>query len=436
MLPIRSFQSRVFVVLLVMGVVPTVAAVATGALAVRELGLAMGTLGPWDAVASSGQALADQAVQAAPGDSSLARAADAHREALSASVRRSRLWALVADRSLDLLPFAALGLVVLLGVMAFLSARWVSGSLARPVEELAGWTQRIARGEPLPPTSTDRDQRVREFARLRTALRGMARELEASRAREVEGARLRAWTEMARRVAHELKNPLTPMRMAATTLAGREEPEVREPAEVLLDEIGRLDTMARAFSQFGRMPDGPPSEVDVGELLDEVARTFDTPGAPVRVSVEEGLPRVRAHYDLLGRAVRNLVSNALEATAEATGGRAGTEGPGGTGGSGGGAARPVELSAYVRDAVVTIAVRDRGPGVPDELLERIWFPETTTKSRGTGLGLATVRQAADAHGGDATVRNRDGGGAEFELRLPVDGAEGTRDPKAPPGAAP
>ncbi|MGD2068850.1 MAG: HAMP domain-containing sensor histidine kinase [Gemmatimonadota bacterium] len=422
MIRIRSFQSRVFAVLLVMALVPTVLALAAGALALGELGSTVGTLGPWDAVAESGLELAEVAVRAAPENEEVAAAARTHRSALSSSLQRSRLWALVSERVRTLLPLAALLAVVLIGGLALVAARWLSRSLARPIHDLVGWTGRIARGEPLPPPEPGAGG-VREFAALRDALRSMAGELEEARRREVEGARLRAWTDMARRVAHEIKNPLTPMRMAAATLARSDDPSTADPAGVLLEEIGRLDEMARTFSQLGRMPEGPRSEVDLVELAQELARHHERPGVAIRVTSSPDLPLVLAHYEVLSRAVRNLLVNALEAvesvdTADAS---------------------EVEIAVEREDGFVRLLVRDRGPGIPEEVLESLWFPDVTTKKRGTGLGLAIVRQAAEAHGGRVAARNRSGGGAELELALPLDrngvpagddDAAGRRDPAA------
>ena len=425
MLHIRSFQRRVFVAILAVALLPAALTLATGTFVLREIVAASGTAGPWDEVARSGRMLLEEVEGVAPRGSDLATAAATHRETLTESTRLSRLYAFVSDRFLRVLPAFAVGLFVMVALLALVAARWLSRQFSRPIEELVGWTGRIGRGEPLPPPGAGDPGGVREFQRLRSALRRMAGELEESRARELESARLRTWTDMARGVAHELKNPLTPMRMAATTVSRVEDPAATDAAEVLLEEIDRLDRMARSFSQLGRMPEGPPSEVDVEELLAGIAELHASERVDVELGVPDELPRILGHYEALERAIRNLVTNAVEAVEAEDGGTVAVE------------ARPVvpDSGPGASPPGVEIRVRDDGPGIPPELLERIWNPEVTTKRRGTGLGLALVRQTIRAHDGEVEAANRPGGGAEFRIFLPLSGPKRARKPEGA-GTAP
>ena len=394
---IRSFQGRIFAAILVVVLLPTAVAVGAGVFTLRSIGTRSGTLGAWDAVAESGQELLDEVDRSGVSDEALRAAADGHRAALSESVRMSRLYVFVAQRFLRVLPLTALVTGLLLSAVAFLAARVLSRGFGGPVAELAGWTELIARGDPLPPEGDGR-KGVEELETLRVALRRMAEELETARQREIENVRMRSWTNLARRVAHEIKNPLTPMRMAASTLGRGKEGAEAEAAKVLLEEIRRLDEMARTFSQYGKLPEGPRSDVDLLELMSSLARQHTTEATPIRVSGEPVL--VSAHYDALERALRNLVANAVEAQD--------------TGGS-------VDITVGADDRSARVLVEDRGPGVPEELKQEIWNPDVTTKHRGTGLGLAIVRQTVAHHGGTVEVRDRDGGGACFEVRLPTGG---------------
>lgn len=407
MVRITSFRSRVFAALLAVAVIPTALALIGGALAVRQVGSTTGTLGPWDAVAESGRTLIDAARAAAPADSAVLRAADSHTEALSASVRQSRLYALVADRAVRLLPWIAVAATLLLSGIAAWVARLLARNFSAPIQELVEWTERIAAGKPLPP---DRGPGtgVREYRVLRRALRTGAARLDTAQREQVESARLRAWTEMARRVAHEIKNPLTPMRMSASALARNDDPKVREAAEILLEEVHRLDDMARSFARFGRPPEGPPADIDLVELSRAVVDVHDSPEVRVHLRAATGIPLVNGHHDVVAQALRNLVVNAVEAISE--------------GASEGASGGEVEVELTLGQGIVRLIVRDDGPGIPEALLDEIWLPDVTTRHKGSGLGLAMVRRAAEIHGGSATARNRPEGGAEFELRWPVDAA--------------
>jgi signal transduction histidine kinase len=395
-LRIRTFQGRIFVAILMVVLVPSAVVVTGGWLALQSTGDIFGTLGPWDAVAESGRDLLNAVDSVGATEPAVRIAAEAHREALSESVRFSRTYALLKDRAMAVLPWATLVVSLLVVGLALFTARRLSTGFGRPIAELVGWTQRIARQEPLPTAAAGGHEKVEELEALRAALRRMAEDLEAGRREAVETARMRSWADLARRVAHEIKNPLTPMRMAAATLARERSGAEAEAAEVLLEEIARLDTMARTFSQYGRMPEGPRSRVDVTELLESLAAQHSSGELPVTVSAETGIC-VDAHFDALERAVRNLLVNAMEA--QEAGGR-------------------VELSASNRDGFVSITVSDGGPGIPDEMLEDVWRPDITTKRHGTGLGLAIVHQTVAAHGGSVEAKNLPGGGAAFTLTLP------------------
>jgi signal transduction histidine kinase len=229
----------------------------------------------------------------------------------------------------------------------------------------------------------------------------MAAELEATRARALEAERVRASVALARGVAHELKNTLTPLKLAVRTL--QQTPQLgaagRESLEVIEAESQRLDALARAFSQFGRPPEGPPSEIDISELLDHLARTHLPPQVERRFHGNPDTPSVNGYYEPLSRAFANLLLNAAEALGDA-------------GGS-------VEIVVdHTPEGEVEIRISDTGPGLPADSADRIWDPDFTTKARGTGLGLSLVRQTIHAHGGRISAADRGGGGAEFRVHLP------------------
>ena len=405
MLRRHSLERRLFGWLLALALVPPLIVLALAlTIGAGSLGW-MGTLGPWDRVGESGRALFTAAAPAAAEDSVLAAALEQHRRELSASLVQARRWSFLGGRIATTLPLLVAVFVVILSAIALWISRRTARQLARPVRDLVHMTELLAAGDPLPPGNPPRRRDVREMRVLRDALRTAAARIEEGRLRALEAERVQAWGEMARRVAHEMKNPLTPLRLAAHRLhrVAGEHVELAEPIEVIEQETARLEELARSFAVLGRPPEGPPSDVDVGELLHTLAHSDVPPGIRARVDVPSTLPAVRGHYDPLLRALRNLLRNAVDAVQA----RHGTEGG------------VIELGARAVGDGIEITVADDGRGVPDDALEHIFEADYTLKAGGTGLGLAVVRQAVAAHGGHVRARSRPQGGAVFTIRLPL-----------------
>jgi two-component system, NtrC family, nitrogen regulation sensor histidine kinase NtrY len=401
----------------------------------------VGTLGPWDQVAESGRALVDAAADAATEDPELARALERHRQELSSSVLLARRWAFIGERLAMALPAISLSLAAILAALALWVGRRIAVQLSRPIRELAGWADILARGEPLPGAAASEADEVREVRALRDAMRSASVQLAEGRARALEAERVRAWGEMARRVAHEMKNPLTPLRLAAHRLARHPDAEtsLREPLEVIEEEVGRLDELARQFAVLGRPSAGRASDIDLRELLESLLQSDVPPGIETRLRVDAGVGLVRAHYDALQRAFRNLIRNAVEAMQDTgrAAAEAGVEGIAAGAAAGAAAdAEPVAAGAGRDPGVqrratlsvtidrqgdgVRITIADTGRGIPAGLEDRLFEPDFTLKAGGTGLGLAVVRQAVAAHGGWVQARSGRGGGAEFVVHLPAD----------------
>jgi two-component system nitrogen regulation sensor histidine kinase NtrY len=391
------FRRRIFLVLVAMAAVPTGLAVVGWVLTVRTVAPASGARASLEEVAGSARVMLDQidTNRLAPA----ARAAmRAHLDALSRGVSLARR----ADLYLRYYTAGLAIVVVALGTLVLFAAVRVAGhlsrQLSRPIDELVGWTRLIRQREALPGGPPTRG--APEFESLRLALRDLAGALDAARARELEAERLRAFREVARRVAHEIKNPLTSMRIAVEQLGrpGDAADQRRLVAlEVLVAETDRLERLAREFADFGRLPEGPTSEVDLVELLEELGRT----AVPEQVAVAvhaNGRRSIQGHYDPLRRAFSNLFRNA----AEAMGGRGTID---------------VGVAGEGRGIIVTVA--DHGPGIPPELRGHVFQPYMTTKVDGTGLGLALVRQTVDAHSGTIAASETPGGGATFTLIFPT-----------------
>jgi signal transduction histidine kinase len=387
-----SFHQRILLILICLGAVPTALAILGWGWTIRSTP----TLGPRQAleeVGATGRALLETL--------DTTRLTPAEREALEAhaTTLNSALGRFQRAEAFGRYYYAGLALAVLLVGAAFLYASvrlggHLSRQLSRPIEELIGWTTHIRRSEPLPPDSTSRG--APEFAALRTALREMADALDRGRAREIEAERLRAFRETARRVAHEMRNPLTPIQLAVAQLSRSATSSQAEAIEVLNAEAGRLEQLAREFTEFGRLPEGPAAEVDLVELLGELARTTLPADMTARLDLDPATPALLGHYDPLRRAFSNILRNAAEAC----------DGKG-----------DLEIAVAPDDGGARVTVRDHGPGISPENAHRIFEPYFTGKAGGTGLGLALVRQTVELHGGTIQVEPTPGGGATFVVRL-------------------
>ncbi len=428
MLRPRTLQRRLFAWLLVLALVPSAALLAAGFWAASG---ALGwteAVGPWEAVGESGRALLDSLPDDVLAEPAVARAATRHRQELARSLMLARRWSFLARRLGSALPALALALAAVLAGLALLASRRIARELTRPLEELVGWSERLGREVALPPERPAEAGEASEIRALRAALRQAALERTRSRQRALENERMRTWGEMARRVAHEMKNPLTPLRLAVHRLRAlpRSDEALAESVSVIEQETGHLEALAARFSELGRPPEGPSSEVDLAELLQSLLATDVPDDVAWTLHAAADAPRVEARLDPLFRAFRNVVRNAVDAA------RAGPSAPRITvdvtsdaaaeAASLADAASIAERSAMGGAGgagVVRVAIRDSGPGLPAGAEARVFEPDYSTKTRGTGLGLALARQAVRQAGGDIGARNAPEGGAEFVVRLPA-----------------
>lgn len=263
--PVRwTFRHRLFFGLLALGTVPLAAALVALALYVRSTASLAGPRAAVDSIAASGRAVIAALDTASLDEPSRARIRR-HAEQMASAARLTR-----RAETLSRIEAAVLGTLVLLAaaLLVLLSVVFVrswSAQVSAPVEELVDWTRRIQRGEPLPPGRGDRV--APELAALRDALREMAAALDEARRQEIERERLQAFRETARRVAHEMRGPLNAARLALGRLAAHADPNSQEARRVLEEETERLKRMADEFSAFGRLPEGPESDIDVAELI-------------------------------------------------------------------------------------------------------------------------------------------------------------------------
>jgi len=294
-------------------------------------------------------------------------------------------------------------------ILAILLSSWAAARVTRPVEQLARAAQSVADGHwDTQVEVSGRD----EVSQLAESFNRMTSELLTQRERLLQAERVAAWRELARRLAHELKNPLFPLQLTVENLvrARMQNPEqfdevFRESSRTLLAEISNLKTIIGRFSEFSKMPHPELQSVQVSEILRGIAQLFQAqlqaPGrAPIACKLEltPNLEPIAADPDLLHRALSNLVLNAMDAMPQ-----------GGT----------LTLRSRSDDGKAVIEVADTGSGLTPEECERIFTPYYTSKQHGTGLGLAIVQSVVTDHGGRISVRSEPAHGTTFSIELPA-----------------
>ena len=282
----------------------------------------------------------------------------------------------------------------------------VGRALSRPIGRLSHAAALVGAGRlrvQLP------EHRHDEFGQLFASFNRMARRLRRARGQEIRSARVLAWGEMARQVAHEIKNPLTPIRLAVQHIrrahADRRPdfPRILEDnVDQVLAEIDRLTEIARAFSRYGAPSGsaGPLEALDVGAVLRDALTLYRASDAQVRYveEIDAPLPRGLTRAGELKEVLLNLVENA----------RAAIDGQG-----------TIRIRAHSLDGFLEVEVADDGPGIPPELLPQIFEPHFSTRSTGTGLGLAIVRRLVESWGGEVTAESEPGVVTTMRVRIPV-----------------
>jgi two-component system nitrogen regulation sensor histidine kinase NtrY len=318
-------------------------------------------------------------------------------------VANSRRSMVEVQRHIRDIAYGIAGLGIIFAVGASL---WIAARISRPIEELARAAQQVAAGD----WETRVDIRtLDEVGDLARSFNNMTRQLAEQRERLVQTERVAAWRELARRLAHELKNPLTPLQITvenmvrAKKLPKKEFDEVfKESAATLTAEIENLKTIVGRFSDFSRLPKPQSVEMDAREAVRRVVKLYGPALEEKHIELgtaisSEPLP-ILGDSELLHRALSNLVLNAMDAMPE-----------GGT----------LTVSATRARNMVRISVADTGAGLTPEECERLFTPYYTTKQHGTGLGLAIVQSVIADHNGTIGVENVESGGARFAIGLPL-----------------
>jgi two-component system nitrogen regulation sensor histidine kinase NtrY len=318
-------------------------------------------------------------------------------------VANSRRTMVEVQRHIRDIAYGIAGLGIIFAVLASL---WIAARISRPIEELAHAAGKVAEGD----WETRVDIRsLDEVGALARSFNNMTRQLAEQRERLVQTERVAAWRELARRLAHELKNPLMPLQITvenmvrAKKLPKKQFDEVfKESTATLQAEIENLKTIVGRFSDFSKLPKPQALEMDAREAVRRVVKLYGPALEEKHIELgtaisAEPLP-ILGDSELLHRALSNLVLNAMDAMPE-----------GGT----------LTVSAVRAREMVRISVGDTGAGLTPEECERLFTPYYTTKQHGTGLGLAIVQSVIADHNGTIAVENVEGGGARFVIGLPL-----------------
>jgi two-component system, NtrC family, nitrogen regulation sensor histidine kinase NtrY len=291
-------------------------------------------------------------------------------------------------------------------LLAIVLSSWAAAWVTRPLEKLAQAAQQVAAGNWNAHVEiSGRD----EPALLAESFNRMTAELITQKERLVQAERVAAWRELARRLAHELKNPLFPLQLTVENLlrAREQSPEqfdevLRESSQTVLAEISNLKGIIGRFSEFSKMPQPHLQPLQVNDVIAGVMQLFQaqlgTDGKiKSELQLDSSLAPISADADLLHRAISNLVLNAIDAMPD-----------GGT----------LTLRTRGEDEKIRIEVADTGSGLTAEQCEQIFIPYYTSKQHGTGLGLAIVQSVVSDHGGTIHVQSDPGKGATFVIELP------------------
>jgi signal transduction histidine kinase len=300
--------------------------------------------------------------------------------------------------------FLAVGLLAV--ALAAAAGLWAAARISRPVDRLVHAVDAIAAGE---ADYTFPARAEHEFDRLAQAFSRLQRSLEHQRRRSAAAERVAGWREVARRVAHEVKNPLVPIRLTIENLKRARGKDARifdelfdEGTRTILEEVEQLRRLVTEFSAFARLPAPQLQPVDLHALLD---RVLELHAAEPRLEVIRAYrtrpTTVDADAEQLGRAFKNVVGNAVEAM------RDGERSP------------RLEVRTEAEGGMVEIRVCDSGPGIPSDAAGKVFEPYFTTKPQGTGLGMAIAYRIVTEHGGVVDADNRPEGGARIRIRLPL-----------------
>jgi len=320
-------------------------------------------------------------------------------------VGNSQWEIVILERRIIQLAFVVVAIGLLIGLIM---SWWGAARVTRPVTRLAEVARKVSEGD----WAARADVRGRsEMGQLAGAFNRMTEQLSTQQERLIQAERVAAWRELARRLAHELKNPLFPLQTTVENLrrAREQNPEqfdevFRESTGILLAEIENLKTIVGRFSDFAKLPQPELASVNLNDVVRGAVKLFEgqfgavgRPPITPELHLDESLPAIQADSTLLNRAIENLILNAMDAMP---------------------AGGVLMLRTTHENGDVDLEISDTGTGLTPEECDRLFTPYYTTKQHGTGLGLAIVQSVVSDHGGRISVESETGVGTSFHIHLP------------------
>ncbi len=303
-----------------------------------------------------------------------------------------------------------IGLISLVGGMVLLlaaifAAAAFARSVTKPIGKLVEGTREVA--------NDNLDYRIEpgpkdEIGELVNSFNIMAEDLKSGREKLLRAERIAAWRDVARAIAHEIKNPLTPIQLSLKRLRKRlegigvQDKGADESFDIINRQLDALRDMASEFSNFARMPRPEFKPTHLNGVISEIISFYRSSETDISFVTDlgSGIPAIQADPGQLGRVFGNIVKNSVDAMPE--------------GGE-------ISVETGLQGDYIEVEFRDNGPGIPEDVLRKVFDPYFTTKSRGTGLGLAIVQQIVESHGGGIHIESEAGKGTKVTLRFPIEG---------------
>ena len=225
----------------------------------------------------------------------------------------------------------------------------------------------------------------------------------------IQAQRNAAWSEVARRLAHEIKNPLTPIQLSAERIKhklgsklNKDDTEILDKAvSTIVNQVDAMKTMVNEFSEYARAPKLNLESTDINETIIEISHLFENSGIKITTNLLKGLPKIKVDGNMMRQVLINLIQNAQDAMINNT-------------------KKPsIKINTNKYKNYLILSIEDNGPGFSEDILKKAFEPYVTTKSHGTGLGLAIVKKIIEEHEGIIVIENIKSGGAHINIQLPI-----------------